>query len=392
MSSKALKCPNLPNYPPNSVLRVYTIPRNKEMSSALQSVDDDVLGAICALLEEYELKQISLVDKRLREASLPLLFQRVCMRFVYNTENVWKSAMDAVEDLLASTALDIVVRNTRFLDIHISEHPSEDCGEDSMPSVLPERLAKLLSAPFRQLRTLVFSIDERKAQTFGNQFRMAGIELHTVTVLFVGAYCDFMVPLCPNVEHVATCDWVWLTSNRGGASREHSFRLIAAAGGAKMLRHFEMNEWWSADLLNAVYDAMPCIEMLTLDGGRVRDSIKLLLPILSQFKKLKTLGLVHASFLGVGFDPPWSGNVYAGPGGVELLRRVQVEMEAANRCVADMVFGACINLDVMTLGDTARAVVIRGDGGQIQDIRWCKTQRRPTRSFDVPSLFSSFHR
>ncbi|KAK0472184.1 hypothetical protein IW261DRAFT_820390 [Armillaria novae-zelandiae] len=377
------------------------------MTSALHSVDDDVLGVICASLDEYELKQISLVDKRLREISLPLLFQRVCIAFVYNTENVWESAMDAVEDLLASTALDIVVGNTRFLEIRISEHPSEG-GEDPMLSILPSRLAELLSAPFRQLHTLVFSIDERKAQTFGHKFDMAGIELHTVTILLVGAYCDFMVPLCPNVEHVATCDWIWLASNRGGASREHSFRLIAAAGGAKMLRHFEMNEWWSADLLKgelqglsfllplvfttpiAVYDAMPSIETLTLHGGRVRDSLKVLLPILSQFKNLKTLGLVNASSLGVGFDPPWGGSAYVGPREAERLGRVQEEMKATNRRVADMVFGACIDLDVMTLGDTAKAVVTRGDGGKIQDIRWCETQRRPMRSFEAPSLFVSF--
>ncbi|KAK0193255.1 hypothetical protein F5146DRAFT_374816 [Armillaria mellea] len=118
-----------------------------------------------------------------------------------------------------------------------------------MPSILPARLSELLSVSFHQLRTLVFSIDERKAQAFGDRFCAAGIELHTVTTFRLGAYCDFMVPLCPNVEHVATYDWVWLHSKRGMASREHSFRLIAAAGGAKMLCHFEMKELWSIDLL-----------------------------------------------------------------------------------------------------------------------------------------------
>ncbi|KAK0222969.1 hypothetical protein EDD85DRAFT_860483 [Armillaria nabsnona] len=341
------------------------------MPSTVRSVDDDVLGVICAILDKNELKQISLVDKRLRGISLPLLFQRVCMQFVY-TENVWKLATDAIEGMLASPAFDIVVGNTRFLDIRISD----DKSEDSMPSVLPGRLAELLSAPFCQLRTLVFTVNETQAQVFGDKFRMAGIELRTVTTLMVGAYCDFMVPLCPNVEHVATYGWVWLHSKRGAASREHSFRLIAAVGGARMLQHFEMNEWWSADLLKAVYDAMPFIEMLTLDGGPVRDSLKALIPILSQFKKLKTLGLVDASSLDVGFNPPWCGNAYMGPDGAELLRRVQEEMEEANKRVADMVFGTCVNLDVMVLGNSAKAVVTRDHGGQIQDIRWCEAQRQ----------------
>ncbi len=54
-----------------------------------------------------QLKQLSLVDKRLREISLPLLFRR--MQF----ENVWKLATDAIESMLASTALDVVIGNTR---------------------------------------------------------------------------------------------------------------------------------------------------------------------------------------------------------------------------------------------------------------------------------------
>ncbi len=282
-----------------------------------------------------------------------------------------------------------------------------------MPSVLPSRLAKFLSVPFRQLRTLVFRIDETQAQAFDDKFRTVGIELPTVTTLVVGAYCDFMVPICPNVEHVATYGWVWLHSNRGAASREHSFRLIAAAGGAKMLRHFEMNEWWSVDLLKgklarsssplllvltmllAVYDTMPSIRTLTLDGGPVADSLQVccclvmttcttltainnqaLIPILSQFKKLKTLGLVDASSLDVGFNPPWCGNAYMGPGGAEVLRRVHEQRETANRRVGDMVFGACANLNVMILDHRAKAVVTRGHGGQIQDIRWCDAQRQ----------------
>lgn len=66
-------------------------------------------------------------------------------------------------------------------------------------------------------------------------------------------------------------------SNCGVASREHSFRLIAAVGRAKMLQHFEMNEWWSVDLLQAVYDAMSSNGTLTLDGGHVRDGLRVCL-------------------------------------------------------------------------------------------------------------------
>lgn len=115
--------------------------------------------------------------------------------------------------------------------------------------------------PFTSCELLSLVLNENQAQTFGSKFIMEGVELPTVTILMVGAYCDFMVHLYRNVEHVATFGSVWLHSHRGSMIREHSFRLIAAANQAKML-----------SLLQAVYNAMPSIQKLTLDGGTVRDS------------------------------------------------------------------------------------------------------------------------
>ncbi|KAK0457781.1 uncharacterized protein EV420DRAFT_1547359 [Desarmillaria tabescens] len=277
------------------------------MPSTLHSINDDVLGVICAILDKDELKQLSAVDKRLREVSLPLLLRRVCMRIMHK-EGMWQLATDAIESMLTSTAFDVVAGHTRFIDIRLSD----DKDEDPLPSVLSGRLAEFLSAPFRQLHTLVFTIDEKQAQTFEDKFIMPHIEIPTVTTLMVGAYCDFMVRLCPNVEHLATYGWIWLHSRRG---------LIAVASEAKMLKHFEMNEWWSANLLQAVYDAMPSIQNLTLDGGPLRGTLQDLVPILSQFKTLKKLGLVDASCLHVGFNPPRCGNAYMGPNGAEVRRK-----------------------------------------------------------------------
>ncbi len=60
-----------------------------------------------------QLKQISLVDKRLREISLPLLFRRKRFHLTY-IKDVWKLATDAIESMLASTAFDVVLRYTRW--------------------------------------------------------------------------------------------------------------------------------------------------------------------------------------------------------------------------------------------------------------------------------------
>ncbi|KAK0457785.1 uncharacterized protein EV420DRAFT_477857 [Desarmillaria tabescens] len=341
------------------------------MPSTPHSINDDVLGVICAMLDKDELEQIVLVDKRLREISLPLLFRRVRFSFEY-CEDVWKSATEDVEDMLASTVFNTVVGHTRSLDIRILNNKNEY----TMPPILPSRLAEFLSAPFRQLRTLVLSIDETEAQFFDDEFGKAGIDLPTVTSLMVGAYCDFMVPLCPNVEHVATFGRVWLCSNRGRTSREHSFKLIAAVSGAKKLQHFEMYEKWSVGLLQAVYDAMPSIGTLTLDGARVIDSLLALIPILSQFKRLKTLGLVSASLLDVGFDFPRIANARTRPGGREMLKRRREQVDAANKWIANTVFLACANLDVLVLDNIDKATVTRGQGRRIQDIQWCVEEQQ----------------
>ncbi|KAG7444387.1 uncharacterized protein BT62DRAFT_1008048 [Guyanagaster necrorhizus] len=181
------------------MVSMFSVSSNLTISPPLSCVDDVVLCVICAIPGKEELKQISLVDKRLRERSLPLLLRRVCIQFVYR-EDVWKLAADAIAIMLTSMAFDVIVGNTRFLDIRISD----DQSEDSKLSGLPSRLAELLSAPFHQLHTLVFVIDEQETQIFDDNFRKAGIELPTVISLMVGAYSDFMVPLCPNVERVAT--------------------------------------------------------------------------------------------------------------------------------------------------------------------------------------------
>ncbi|KAK0214190.1 hypothetical protein IW262DRAFT_305149 [Armillaria fumosa] len=142
------------------------------------------------------------------------------------------------------------------------------------------------------------------------------------------------------------------------------------------LPRFEMGERWSVDLLKALYDAMPSIEMLNLHGGHVKDSLKALIPILSQFKKLKTLGLADVSYLHIGLRPRKCACSYTGHRGREILGMVRDQRRAANRRVTDMVFGTCVSLDVMLLGEYTKAVVTRCHGGQIQDIQWCKEQRQ----------------
>lgn len=81
---------------------------------------------------------------------------------------------------------------------------------------------------------------------------------------------------------------------------------------------------------------------------------------------------MFTSLLDVGFNLPRSANAYTIPGSNEMFKIVQGEEEAANMRIMDMVFAACVNLDVLVL----RAVVAKGEGRQAQDIQWCKERQK----------------
>lgn len=67
---------------------------------------------------------------------------------------------------------------------------------------------------------------------------------------------------------------------------------------------------------------------------------QVLIPLLSQSKELKTLGLMDASSLDVDLNPQRCGNAY-------MWTKFSEGCRSKWRHVADMIFGACINLDIM---------------------------------------------
>ena len=98
--------------------------------------------------------------------------------------------------------------------------------------------------------------------------------------------------------------------------------------------------------------------------------VQVLVPILSQFKKLKKLRPVDASYLRIGFNPPRCGNLYImGPNGGEIREKVQAQAEAARSRVTDTVFSACINLGVLIIGKCSKAIATRCPRGKIQEIQ-----------------------
>ena len=112
-------------------------------------------------------------------------------------------------------------------------------------------LANVLSA-MPQLEKLEFFVPEYHSDLFQEAFHHANLAIPSVDVLIVGPYSEFMVNVCPNITTLSTNRHQWLHSDRTlefGRRRDHSMKLIEAAGAASRLRHFEMMEWWDIFLL-----------------------------------------------------------------------------------------------------------------------------------------------
>lgn len=77
----------------------------------------------------------------------------------------------------------------------------------------------------------------------------------------------------------------------------------------------------------------------------------------------------------VGFDPPWCGNAYMGPGGTEYPQQVDREGKEAEKKVAHMVFPICASLEELWTGDTAKAVVERSSDGSLRNITMSECDR-----------------
>lgn len=65
-----------------------------------------------------------------------------------------------------------------------------------------------------------------------------------------------------------------------------------------------------------------------------------------------------------------------GPGGKELLERVQAEGAEAGRKVANMVFPQCAKLIDLWIGDYARAEAVRDGNGRFMNLMWHKNETR----------------
>lgn len=231
-----------------------------------------------------------------------------------------------------------------------------------------------------RLEKLELFIPEYHTSQFEAAFRQVKVSLPRVDFLAVGPYSEFVVSLCPNVTTLATSSLQWLhckRGNQGDIPREHSLRLIEAAGGTSKLTHLAMFEWWNFTLLETILVAVPNLSSLSMECSNYSEGLTKLLPILSRFNNLQYLALASAFSLKVTcFQPPWCGNAYYGPNGDQMRQRVGEEREKATKIVVQMVFPVCRKLKVLWIGDRQRTEVRRSHSGDVAGGTWTEETRQ----------------
>lgn len=339
-------------------------------ASTLNDLNDDVLYEICSSVNalatdvggsqsQVSLKNLSLVNQHFREVSAPILFRNVrtigpAGKSRMMLEGDWITARTAMAVLQNSLVRHI--RNFKF-DIYAAGCPTQPPAKQDF-----EQLVKFL-AQMPQLRKLVLYVPLPHVTTLESVFEAADILLPSVNTLVFNPLCVFVVNKCPNLEAVSLH-----TPHRWRHQRPHAdpsdviqkykVTLVKALSLAKRLRRFEATGPWRVNDLLALAIIAPRLRWLEMRGTSYAyeaDSTLEKLTALSGFENLERLDIADASELGLGFDPPWCGNAYMGPGGAEVQKQVEEDRHKTEDMAARAAFSSCASLKEVRVGELSKA-------------------------------------
>jgi hypothetical protein len=313
------------------------------------------------------MKSLAITDSRFRNMTVPTLFRDIKVYGEWERASRGLKIMEMCPSMLESI-------KTFELDVFVGFYEASP-----PPSAFAPKLANIISQ-MQDLDKLSLAIPEYQTDAFAAEFTARKLSLPNVKTVALGSFCDFAVQHCPNVETVSSNGYQFLHSERGRAwpLKIHATQLVVAASKMKHLKYFEMMDRWKPEQVEQVFETMPRIKKLGMVGGQYNGPFgEEHLKQLGRFKDLEELILVHAGDLNVGYDPPWCGNAYDGPGGEAYWQRVKQEGLEAATTVAKSVFGVNKSLQKLWVGDGMFAEAVRSNG--TLDILWTYEQR------DAPS-------
>ncbi|KAF2100908.1 hypothetical protein NA57DRAFT_54981 [Rhizodiscina lignyota] len=341
--------------------------RDHNNQISFNELNDDILHEICTAIGDeptplanqapYPLKSLSMVNRRLRHLLAPKIFRRLSLDG--NIANILRAlkVLQSCPELL---------HHTRSFKFDLYRHNDSGIPTDDLPG----RLVSVLSY-MPKLQHLAIILPEYHTAIFDSAFATAGISFNLVKTLVAGAYCEFVVPYCPNVESIASNQHYFLYSPRAkdeetaeeSVRRGHATALVEAAGRAAKLTAFEMSQKWSAAQLCHVYEHMPLLRRLGMPGESYESEPEEYLLLISKFEQLQELALASARELSMAFRSNWSNLNYAGPGGEEVRRQQEELKRQVGENIAGVVFEVCKSLKKIWIGEYSFAA--GGDGNPI---------------------------
>lgn len=110
--------------------------------------------------------------------------------------------------------------------------------------------------------------------------------------------------MCPNLRSLSSNDWTY--------PRGTQEEFVEIAGMLSGLEHFDLQCWWTIELLERVLQLMPQLRSLGMRGVYSSRNLLRLIPLLQQFKSLQKLHLLHALDLGRALAADYSTSLFFG--------------------------------------------------------------------------------
>ncbi|CAN8106292.1 unnamed protein product [Discula destructiva] len=266
-------------------------------------------------------------------------------------------------------------------------------------------LAVDVLAKMDKLERLDWGISGEATRKFEPAFVEKNLTLPSVRHLQPGAWSDYLVSRCPNLEILEAGSYVHHWSWNERVSRlddimDPRLELIKATTGLP-LREIRLSAgWvgWSLEMLENILDATPNITSLSMDGSLDKFHnppyyapetdgavLKAYLSVLRRFPNLKQLRLPASHDLALGFDGgPWCGNAYDGPDGREYGRQVTQQAAETVELAANITLAELPALKELLVGEQCANLTF-SDTDQ-PDMTWPWTGRMEQYTYDIWSM------
>lgn len=308
------------------------------------------------------IQSVSLTSRRLRRLALPIVFRKV---------SVSGDCARLSECFRIMKRRPAVLANIRSLSLGTlySESKPPESWANTIVEVLPQ---------MPKLYRLDVELSEDHRDAVAAALASNHIRLPSVRILLLESYCEFLVQHCPLAECIISGPRMQTRTKtkRKIPPVEHDPRMterlaVQAAASAQNVKHLALHANWSIELVQYVYDRLPNLRTLAMDGTLLYGySPPDFMHILGKYQTLQVLGLPETTWLNVGYCPPAWANAVRLPDGVQAQGTPEHKLVEINTSVAMSAFKSSKSLGTVWIGGHLKADVERDRQGYAVSLQW----------------------